>query len=386
MVVLVSRARFVAAALVVASMAFVAAACGGSGAAKPRVASTAATAVCVGKIAVMAPYGGLTALDSIQMNWARVAIDKYNLDHNTSFTIEPSNVDFRPEDGVREAKRLAADSEVVGVVGPQTSGVTEAVGPIFDAAGLVYVSPSATRTSLTDGSLKNFFRVVANDSKQGPAIANFIVRHLQPSTVLIVDGSETYSTALALDIAHRLTQLHTSSKIVKVQLEQKDYSAAIEKIDSTVNVVALPLLLATDGARFVKQMHAAGKFPEVIGSDMLFVSTFDVPGAYVSTFAPDSSKLAAGAQIIRLYQSIFGAFEPFGGPAYVAMQVVATAADAACRRDGEVTRRGVLSMVPQVRIPRTVIGDSVAFDVHHDLVGAKVRIYRIDAQGYVEVG
>ncbi len=43
-------------------------------------------------------------------------------------------------------------------------------------------------------------------------------------------------------------------------------------------------------------------------------------------------------------------------------------------------------MVPQVRIPRTVIGNSVAFDAHHDLVGAKLRIYRIDAQGYVEVG
>ena len=110
---------------------------------------------------------------------------------------------------------LLRDVAVVGVVGPASSAVTEIAGPVFDQAGLTYVSPSATAVSLTDGHLKHFFRVVANNNSQAQAIIRLVRSSLHPKTVLAVDDREVYSTNLTKIISdglrrNRTTVLHVS--------------------------------------------------------------------------------------------------------------------------------------------------------------------------------
>lgn len=373
--------------LVAIAAALVLAACG-SGAGEPDAGEAASAPVaasaasCGGRIAVMAPYGGLAEIDSVQMNWARVALDAFNAEHGTGFEILPANVEFQVDAGVREAQRLAADPSVLAVVGPQTSGVAEVIGPILDANGLAYVSPSATRTSLTDGSLRGFFRVVANDSRQGPAVAGFVADELQPSTVLVVTNPDPYSIGLADDVERVLRERGVPSERVEVPLEADDYAEAIAAIDERVNVVILPMLLAPEAKRFVEQMRDAGRDPKVVGTDSLFVSAFDVPGAYVSSFAPDLSNDEQGAELAAVYESIFGSFDAFGGPAYVAMEVVATAALQSCLEDGQPTREGVLAALPGVRLEDTILGTPIAFDAKHDVVDGRIRIYEVQSEGY----
>jgi branched-chain amino acid transport system substrate-binding protein len=337
---------------------------------------------CDGDVAVMAPYGGFGATDSVQMNWARVAMDTFNRDHGTSFTLDPANVDFDPEEGVRQAERIVANPNVIGVVGPKTSVVTKAAGPIFDRAGLVYVSPSATNATLTDGSLRHFYRVVASDALQAPTMANFIADELQPSTVLIVRDDEPYSQGLVDGITKQLDARGVRYEIVDVSVEQESYSKVVTRVNEAVNVVVTPLLVPTDAKRVASELAAAGKYPKLVGGDSLFVSAYDVPGAYVSTYAPDSSAMPQGREIIRLYESIFGDFEAHGGPAYVAMEVVLTAAFEACRVDGTVTRRGVVDVIPTVRLEETILGMPVAFEENHELQDATVQMYRVGPRGF----
>lgn len=343
--------------------------------------------LCDGDVAVMAPYGGFGATDSVQMNWARVALDKFNEAHDTSFTLKPFNVDFDVEQGRAVAQRIIADQDVIGIVGPKTSGVTREVGPLFDGAGLVYVSPSATNATLTDGSLRNFYRVVASDALQGPRLARFIVEDLQPSKVLVVvNENEAYSQGLAQGITRGLADEGIPFEVVVTDLGQEDYSQVVTRVDESVNVVALPMLDPLDARRVVDDLAAAGKYPTIVAGDSLFVSAFDVPGAYVSTYAPDASALPRGREIVRLYESIFGSFEAYGGPAYVAMEVVLTAAYAACAEAGEVTRRGVLTAMPDVRIEETILGTPVVFTPEHELEGATIQVYRVGTRGYELIG
>lgn len=343
--------------------------------------------VCDGSVAVMAPYGGFGATDSVQMNWSRVALDTFNDEHGTSFALAPFNVDFDIEDGARAAERIIADQDIIGVVGPKTSGVTREVGPRFDGAGLVYVSPSATNATLTDGGLRNFYRVVASDALQGPRLGNFIADELQPSKVLVVTNQgEPYSEGLAQGITDVLTERGVPYEVVVTDLNQDEYSQVVTRVDESVNVLALPLLDPLDAKRVVGALAAAGKYPAIVAGDSLFVSAFDVPGAYVSTYAPDASRLPRGRDIIRLYESIFGSFEAYGGPAYVAMEVVLTAAYAACAEDGTVTRRGVLTAMPDVRIEETILGTPVAFTPAHELEGATINVYRVTTRGYELIG
>jgi len=130
--------RLAALGLVAGALALVGCGVGGDEPAADEAAAPVAADpyLCDGDVAVMAPYGGFGATDSVQMNWARVALDKFNETYDTSFTLKPFNVDFDVEQGRAVAQRIIADQDVIGIVGPKTSGVTREVGPLFDGAGL----------------------------------------------------------------------------------------------------------------------------------------------------------------------------------------------------------------------------------------------------------
>ena len=144
----------------------------------------------------------------------------------------------------------------------------------------------------------------------------------------------------------------------------------------------MPFVNPGDAQRLVDQIHAAGKDPTIVGGDTMFsLNDFNVPGAYVPTYAPDVSKMADGAATVKLYSEIFGDLAPFAATAYVAMETVATAALDSCR-NGQATRAGVAKALPDVSIPSTLLGNSVSFDAHHELIGSRYWMYRIEGGNY----
>ena len=72
--------RAIALSLGLAAVALLAAACGAvdKTPAAGEARSTFDAYACDGDIAVMAPYGGDSDTDYVQMNWARVALDRFN--------------------------------------------------------------------------------------------------------------------------------------------------------------------------------------------------------------------------------------------------------------------------------------------------------------------
>ena len=105
------------------------------------------------------------------------------------------------------------------------------------------------------------------------------------------------------------------------------------------------------------------------------LNDFNVPGAYVPTYAPDVSKMQDGATTVRLYREIFGDLAPFAATSYVAMETVATAALHSCQK-GEATREAANEKVvklgptgpnfPRVR-PRLFPDRSTPPEVWHRL-------------------
>lgn len=370
-------------ALAAVALAALVAACGSTATGGEATGEAAAGgALCSGSVAVMAPYSGTGPSDNVQMNWARVALDKFNLERGTDFSLVPSNVDADPVKGKLDAVRIVSDPGIFGVVGPKTSIVTAAAGPIFDKAGLVYVSASATNAALTDGGLKYFYRVVASDALQAPAMARFVYERLDPQTVLLVTDDEAYSQGLGDAVAKQLTADGVDVIRVPVKLKQESYSEVVTRVSPNVNVVVAPLLDATDAKRLADELHAAGKSPAIIGGDALFVDAFAVPGAYVTTYAPDISKEASGIETVRLYASIFGAFESFGGPAYVAMDVILNAAYDVCQREGRITRHLVALQVPKTNLESSILGIPIEFDERHELKDATIKVYRVTSNGF----
>ena len=154
-----------------------------------------------------------------------------------------------------------------------------AVAPIYKKSErLPFISGSATRTSLTNGSIPNFFRVVPNDSVQAPSTAKFIRQMLKAKSVFIVDDQTAYSKPLANGVQANLRA--GGVKVTRNSVNQKvtDFSSLVSKIGDDVDVVYLPWQIAANGQIFGQQMKEQGKKAVVFGSDGLDSGDFKIQG------------------------------------------------------------------------------------------------------------
>ena len=380
-----SRSRSIISALALAAALPLAAGCGaGDNSAPSATSGSGVTETCTGTIAVMAPYGDRGGDDGSTMNWARVALDKFNNDRGTAFTILPLPVNNNPAQGVKAARKIASSQVAVGMVGPKSSGVTLAIGPILDKAGIAWVSPSATRTDLANGQFKGFHRVVPDDSIQGSTIGDFIAGPLGGGKVVIVHNPEPYSEGLAASITRSLAaEGITPTAQLVAPVAGRNYRPVISRIPRDTQVVVIPFFNPSDADLFVRQLRATGRNPKIIAGDAVFMpSEFTQPGTYVSSFTPDLRKTKAGAEVIRLYQEIFGDFSPFGGPAYAAMTSIADAALRSCK-DGEATRAGVAAALATTNLPSRLLGNPIQFTPDGNLKNGRFHMYRITGSDYI---
>lgn len=170
------------------------------------------------------------------------------------------------------AQRLVSDG-VVGVVGPATSGNTQAQIPIFTEANIPMVSPSATDDDITLDTagdvLEYFFRVCFNNSYQGSAGAAFAADNLAAqSAIIFVDQSSDYSRGLADNFIAEFEKRGGS-----VVLEDSftagdtDFSAILTSaLSQDFDVIYIPAYY-TEAGLIIKQAREMGIDQAIIGPD-----------------------------------------------------------------------------------------------------------------------
>ncbi len=160
-------------------------------------ASSASGTKCKASIAIEGPFTGPVAQVGLeQLHFAQLAVANDNKANGTNVTLGQDDTQLTPSIATTKTQAIIA-SNAVAVVGPAGSQEVEAVGPLFGKAGMAFVSGSATLPALaTSGANPTFFRVVPDDDVQGPQDANYIVNHLHPKAVLIIDDDEAYSQGL----------------------------------------------------------------------------------------------------------------------------------------------------------------------------------------------
>src|SRR3954469_20696663 len=125
--------------------------------------------------------GGAGFLGAEQGSWAKYAVKRLPgpLGLKVKFVLGDTPVEQGPAPAQALAQKYVADKSVLVVLGPSTSGAVAASSATYGQAGIAHISPSATRTSLTQGATKEassaFFRVVPGDYIQGPTDARYMV-------------------------------------------------------------------------------------------------------------------------------------------------------------------------------------------------------------------
>ena len=329
------------------------------------------------KIGFQGPITGDAAfIGKEQLGFAQYAIRKLG---KGKIKLVQQDTQLDPAQASTTGTKLHADSTVLAVVGPAGSQEVLAVAPIYKKAQrLPFISGSATRTSLTNGSIPNFFRVVPNDSVQAPTTAKYIRQILKAKEVFIVDDQTAYSKPLANGVQANLRA--GGVKVTRNSVNQKvtDFSSLVSKIGDGVDVVYLPWQIAANGQIFGQQMKEQGKKAIIVGSDGMDSGDFKIAGSYVVAFAPDIRGIKGNAAFIRGYGKKF--VSNFGPPMYVATQAAIAAIQKACA-DGNATRAEVQKQLKATLLLKTVLGGNLQFTAKGDVKGAKFYIFKLGAGG-----
>jgi branched-chain amino acid transport system substrate-binding protein len=344
--------------------------------------SSASTKSCVASIGIEAPITGKVAvLGDEQLAFAKLAVANDNAANGTKITLVQGDTQLTPSIATTVTQQMISNSKVVAVVGPAGSQEVEAVGPLFGRAGMGFISGSATKTTLTDGSNPTFLRVVSKDSVQGPEDANYIVKNLKPKAIMIIDDQEAYSTGL---VQSMIPVFHAAGIVVdheSVPQTQTDFSSLVAKVTPQMTVAVLPWQVAANGENFGKNLAEQHKKVTIFGTDGLQSSSFTIPGSYVSAFGPDITAIPADASIVTQAKTAYPQFGTFGPPVYAATHVVDQAIASVCKSGGTPSRSNVLTAMRNTDLPTSILGQPIKFDPHGDLINAKWFLFHISGSG-----
>lgn len=346
------------------------------------------------KIAVMGPFtGGAASIGTEQLNWAKLAVADFNEATGWNVELVEGDTELDPAKAVTVAESLLADPDIYGVVGPAGSQEVEAVQPMFLDAGLVHVSSSATRPSLTTTGFNTFFRVVPTDAAQGPTDGRFIYEELGITSLFVIDDQTSYAVGLADEASAAYEALGgTIAGRESVTQDDTDFSALVTRIGASgAGAIFFPGQLASQGALLARQMQEQGVSLVLFGADgFQSVDDFIVgaagatEGAYVSAFAPDIHELESSADIVARFTEEYGEFGTFGPPTYAATLVVLEAIQRAFE-GGELSRETVRTEVANTAQELSVLGGPLAFDGNGDVLEASFYIFQVQGDNFTYI-
>jgi branched-chain amino acid transport system substrate-binding protein len=339
--------------------------------------------------------GGAGFLGNEQLGWSKYAVKTLpgKLGLKVKLVTGDTPVEVGPDVSQRLAQKFVADKSVVAIEGPSTSGAVAVTSQIFQNAGLVHVSPSATRTSLTKsvgGKPKEatplFFRVVPDDGIQGPTDARFMVDKLKVKKVVVFDFQEPYSLGLGGQVEEFLKSKGVSTTHLSVSNTVTDFSSFVTKVPSDADIVFFPTQKPEDAQTFAQQLVEQGKKAKVFGGDgSNGPGKFKAAGSYVSNFAAPVSLFPYNKAIIAGWSKDNNGAQPgsFGPPSYGAVQVILNAIHDACvAQHGKFERRDLVKYVKRMRVKNWILGGNFRFSTKtNDPLNGRFYIFQIQSNG-----
>ncbi len=136
-----------------------------------------------------------------------------------------------PKQAVTVANKIVSD-DVKFVIGHVCSGSTVPAADIYDAEGIVMVTPSATAPVLTEAKARNsIFRTIGRDDQQGPVAADYIVAKGKWKNIAILHDKQSYGQGVASSVKNKLEQAKVPVVLFEgINAGESDYSAVITKL------------------------------------------------------------------------------------------------------------------------------------------------------------
>jgi branched-chain amino acid transport system substrate-binding protein len=160
----------------------------------------------LGTLLVISGENAALGLDS--QHGVELAADYFGDEEFNGQTAEISGhpIEFQHEDdlcaaegGQTGGQALAADDQIVAVIGTSCSSAGVPASQILSDAGIVLISPSNTAPELTDPATHEpfYLRTAHNDKIQGAAMAQFVTEELSAKSAATIHDGSPYAEGLA---------------------------------------------------------------------------------------------------------------------------------------------------------------------------------------------
>lgn len=213
-----------------------------------------------------------------------------------------------PEQAVAAAQKLVGDG-VVFVVGHYCSGASIPASKVYEAAGILQISPSSTNPMLTEQGRANVFRVCSRDDAQGFEAGNYLADHWSDKKIAILHDNTTYGKGLADETRKQLNKRGVTETIYDGYAPGKDdYSAEISRLQGADIAVLYMGGYHTEAALMVRAARDRGYSLQLISGDDTATEAFGLiagPAAEgtLFTFVPDPRRNAEAAQVVERFRA-----------------------------------------------------------------------------------
>jgi branched-chain amino acid transport system substrate-binding protein len=298
------------------------------------------------KIGMGAPMTGDNAAFGQDISQAaKIAVSDAGSFMGFTFELVAEDDGGAPEGGAAVANKLVADPQVVAVAGHIFSGATKAAMPIYEAAGIPMMSPSATNPDLTKSGSKVFNRCVFTDAAQGKFAAEYLFNKLKFTKLAVVHDGQAYGQGLAQVVNDVFTSLGgTVVAFQAITPGESDYSAVLADIASKKPEGLFFGGYTAEGVVIVNQMKQAGLtgvtfFGDdgTFGQDFLDRTGANGEGAYSTSLIPPASPAKAkfDAAYLAAYGQPSGKLSPYSWTAYDSAAVLIVAIESVAKLGGD---------------------------------------------------
>ena len=206
-------------------------------------------------------FGAQLALDDANAKGVTLAGQK------VKFELMSEDDQADPRTATTVAQRLV-DAGVKGVIGHVTSGAAIPASRIYEQAGIPAITPSSTSPKLTRQGYKTTYRVIANDTQQGSAMAKFATGVLKAQRIAVIDDRTAYGQGLADALVDSLKQLGIKPVGREFTNDKAtDFAAILTKLKAAKPDAIFYGGMDAQGAPLLKQMKQLGISAKYLSGD-----------------------------------------------------------------------------------------------------------------------
>lgn len=337
------------------------------------------------KIGHAAPLTGPQAhLGKDNENGVRLALDELN---NEKITIDGKVVTFEldsqddmadPRTATTVAQKFV-DEKVNAVIGHLNSGTSIPASKIYNDAGIVQISPSATAVTYTAQGYKGAFRVMANDSQQGKDLGLYATQTLKAKNIAIIDDRTAYGQGLADEFEKAVKA--NGGTVVKREFTT-DKSTDFNSILTSIKGVNPDLIfyggMDAQAAPMIKQLRQLGITATFMAGDGAHTAEFlklagsDADGVIASLPGVPTEQMPNGTEFKKKFEAKYGQIQLYAPYCYDAMRIIA----AAMQKANSIEPAKYLPALASIEY--NGVTTRIAFDEKGDLKDGAVSIYKAE--------